>query len=194
MSEEGHTLRRISPRVRQTKRLTLRPPVLADAEPIFTGYASDEEVTRYLVWRPHGSVEATRAFVKKCIEQWSAQSGEDTRTWVLCERERPQAPIGMISLRLEASFKALAGYVLAKSYWGRGYMAEALEAVVTIAFSEAGLRRVGAYCDLDNVGSARVMEKAGLQKEGVLRQYAMHPNVSSKPRDVVLYAKTFNGS
>jgi len=47
---------------------------------------------------------------------------------------------------------------------------------------------VQAFCDVDNLGSARVMENAGMQREGLLRRYVLHPNISDVPRDVYLYA------
>jgi RimJ/RimL family protein N-acetyltransferase len=50
--------------------------------------------------------------------------------------------------------------------------------------------RVWGVCDVENVGSARVMEKAGLSFEGVLRRHTIHPNVGTEPRDMRCYAKT----
>jgi RimJ/RimL family protein N-acetyltransferase len=44
-------------------------------------------------------------------------------------------------------------------------------------------------CDIDNYGSKRVMEKAGMQYEGILRRWTVHPNVSSTPRDCHVFAK-----
>jgi ribosomal-protein-alanine N-acetyltransferase len=49
---------------------------------------------------------------------------------------------------------------------------------------------VWAVCDVENVASARVLEKAGLLWEGTLRRYILHPNVSPEPRDAHLYART----
>lgn len=50
-----------------------------------------------------------------------------------------------------------------------------------------GVHRVCAYCDVDNAASARVMEKVGMVHEGTLRRWAIHPNVSDSPRDVLVY-------
>ena len=47
-----------------------------------------------------------------------------------------------------------------------------------------------ATCDAENNASARAMEKAGLTREGMLRRYIVHPNVSSEPRDSYMYAVT----
>ena len=50
--------------------------------------------------------------------------------------------------------------------------------------------RVSGVCDVENLASARVLEKAGMLREGRLRRHTVHPNVSDHPRDVYLYART----
>ena len=45
-----------------------------------------------------------------------------------------------------------------------------------------------AVCDIDNLASARVMEKAGMQREGILKRWSVHPNISAEPRDSYCYA------
>jgi hypothetical protein len=51
-----------------------------------------------------------------------------------------------------------------------------------------GIFRVWALCDVDNLASARVMEKVGMQREGILRRWILHPNLSDEPRDVYCYS------
>ena len=68
-------------------------------------------------------------------------------------------------------------------------MTEALRAAVGWALAAPGVYRVGAVCDVDNPGSARVMEKAGLTREGLLRRWMVHPNVSDEPRDCFIYGR-----
>jgi RimJ/RimL family protein N-acetyltransferase len=68
-------------------------------------------------------------------------------------------------------------------------MTEALTEVVNWALSQPPIFRIGAICDVENIGSARVMEKAGLVREGLLRRWLMHPNVSDEPRDCFSYAR-----
>src|SRR5258707_1279376 len=60
-------------------------------------------------------------------------------------------------------------YVLARSYWGQGLMTEALAWLVDWALKQPAIRRAWAMCDVDNPNSARVMEKAGMQREGIRR-------------------------
>ena len=81
------------------------------------------------------------------------------------------------------------GYALARAFSGQGLMTEALAAVVEWALAQPGVWRIGDVCDVDNIASARVMEKAGLVREGVLRRWAVHPNIGDEPRDCVSYAK-----
>ena len=67
-------------------------------------------------------------------------------------------------------------------------MTEVLTDIVNWALQQPPIFRIGAVCDVENLASARVMEKAGLVREGLLRRWLMHPNVSDEPRDCLSYA------
>ena len=67
--------------------------------------------------------------------------------------------------------RAEVGYAMNRHYWGRGLATEAVLGVVGFAFRELGLNRVQAIVLPDNIGSTRVLEKAGMQREGLLRKY-----------------------
>jgi len=95
----------------------------------------------------------------------------------------------MIDVRPHAH-RADFGYVLARAHWGKGFMPEAISAVVKVAFTLPSLVRMEATCDVDNKASARALEKAGFSREGLLRKYIIHPNISLEPRDSLLYAIT----
>jgi [ribosomal protein S5]-alanine N-acetyltransferase len=69
-------------------------------------------------------------------------------------------------------------------------MTEVLQELVNMILHDVPVAGVSAVCDVDNVASARVLEKSGMAREGCLRQYIIHPNVSNEPRDVYLYART----
>jgi ribosomal-protein-alanine N-acetyltransferase len=169
-----------------TSRLILRPPELADAEAIFHGYAQDPAVTRYLIWRPHRSLAETEEFLQGAIADWS--NGTQLQ-WVIT-RATDGAVIGMLAARLEGSHRVSVGYVLARPEWGKGYVPEAVQAVIDVLWTRLEIFRIWAVCDVDNPASARVMEKVGMQREGILRRYIVHPNVSDEPRDVYCYAIT----
>lgn len=165
-------------------RLLLRRPVDADASALFTGYAQDAEVVRYLMWRPHAAISDTREFLRRLHDGWMAGS---ELTWALTFPDDDRL-IGMIALR-PRGHKPDIGYVLARPYWGRGLMTEAGRAIVALAFRDPAVHRVWAVCDIDNRASARVMEKLGMTLEGVLRRWVIHPNVSNEPRDSLCYSR-----
>ena len=98
-----------------TARLTLRKPELADAPAIFTAYAQDPEVTRFLIWRPHPNLATTYAYIEHCLSAWNANT---EYCYVLTEHTQARL-VGMISVRLR-DWSASLGYVLARSAWGRG--------------------------------------------------------------------------
>jgi ribosomal-protein-alanine N-acetyltransferase len=172
------------PQILQTDRLILRRPVHDDAPAIFDGYARDGEVVRYLTWRPHESVADTREYLRRCDSGWDA--GNDL-TWAITLHGDDRV-IGMVGIR-PRGFKHDMGYVLARPHWGRGFMTEAGRAIVDLALSDTAVHRVWAVCDVDNRASARVLEKIGMQLEGVLRRWIVHPNVSDEPRDSLCYAR-----
>jgi [ribosomal protein S5]-alanine N-acetyltransferase len=68
-------------------------------------------------------------------------------------------------------------------------MTEALRAVLDYAFRNPGMYRVWAVCDAGNVASARVLEKAGMSFEGIIRRYQVRPQISPEPRDARSYAR-----
>ena len=166
----------------QTPSLTLRPIAPADAGPIFDGYAQDPAVVRYLTWLPHSGIEDTHAYIARCM------AATLSRTYVISTTQNDKL-IGAFDLRHEASFKVGYGYCLAREAWGHGYMTEALTEIAAWVLAQDHYWRIGAVCDVDNPGSARVMEKAGLTREGLLRKWGLHPNLGPEPRDCYIYAK-----
>lgn len=66
--------------------------------------------------------------------------------------------------------KAELGYVISHNYWNQGIITEATRKIVHYGFTELGLNRIEARCNYNNLSSYRVMEKLGMQFEGVLRK------------------------
>jgi [ribosomal protein S5]-alanine N-acetyltransferase len=173
------------PNVLTTARLQLCRPQPEYAPLVFESYGQDGEVTRYLGWRPHVSLDDARQAMEDRLQEWD--SGREF-SWFIFERSSNRL-IGSISARMESSRVNL-GYVLARSSWGQGFMTEAAAAVVSWAFSLPEIYRVWALCDVDNAASARVLEKVGMTREGTLKQFGIHPNISAVPRDCYSYAVT----
>src|SRR5438477_1184798 len=162
------TLAKTMPRLPErleTERLILRVPQAEDAAKMFVGWTQDPEVTRYLTWRPHRSVADAQEFVGGAIAAWNAN---ERAPYVITTREAEDVPIGIIEVRFASSFAVEMGYVLQRSDWNRGYMTEAARTVLDALFALPDVWRVWAYCDVDNIGSARVLERSGMQHEGRL--------------------------
>jgi RimJ/RimL family protein N-acetyltransferase len=173
------------PKLLKTERLRLRKAKLADAEAIFRQYAQDPEVTRYVSWRAHQSIDETHEYMRMCLLAWDTGKAFH---WIIERREDKQV-IGMIIARVNAEKWEL-GFVLARAHWGRGYMTEAVKGIIAWALKQKDIFRVWAVCDIDNKASARVMQKAGMKCEGVLTRWSVHPNLSAEPRDSYCYAIT----
>jgi ribosomal-protein-alanine N-acetyltransferase len=171
-----------------TERLILRRPQLTDAVALFEEYCQDPEVTKYLIWRPHKDIQETISFLTGCLARW--ESGEEL-TWGITQKGEEQV-IGMVACRLRGHAADI-GYVIARRYWNRGFVTEAVRAVVEWAAKLEPIFRVWAVCDTANGASARVLEKVGMTREGVLRRWILHPNVSVEPRDCFVYSKVRGG-
>lgn len=169
----------------ETQRLVLRRPQPEDASAMFNGWAQNTEVTRYLTWRPHTSLKESQTVLAGAIAAWNAE----TRFPYMITRKETGEVMGMIDPRIEG-LKVGIGYVIGRAYWGNGYMPEATLAMISWAFRQSTIHRVYATTDLENIASQRVLEKAGMLCEGILREYIIHPNISDIPRDSYMYAIT----
>jgi [ribosomal protein S5]-alanine N-acetyltransferase len=170
----------------ETERLLLRRPRALDAPAIFARYASDPDVTRYMSWLTHRSVDETYAFVRYCDDLW--ERWPLAGPMLIFARDGVTL-IGGAGIVNDTATMAQIGYVLARDAWGRGYATEALLASVEGA-RVAGLRRLEAGVHVDHRVSCRVLEKAGFTHEGVRPgRPADFPNLpADATRDAALYA------
>ena len=166
-----------------TTRLDARPATTADADATFAAWTSVAACTRWLSFPTAKTVEESRAFLETVEHAWAGAGGH--LSWLLHEGEQL---IGSIGADVEGPI-ATVGYVIAPAYWGQGYATEALRRLCEVALAEPTIYRVEATCDVENTASARVMEKAQMQREGRLRRHTIFPNVAAGPRDVWLYAR-----
>ena len=172
----------------ETRRLVLRRPRPEDAQAIFARYASDPDVTRFMSWPTHDSLDATRLFLEFSDAEWARWPAGP----YLIDSRQDCRLLGSTGLAFETPQRAATGYVLAKDAWGKGYASEALGAVVGIARS-LGLVRLHALCHFEHSRSWRVLEKCGFAREGVLRRHSEFPNLTPDgPCDVFCYALILN--
>jgi ribosomal-protein-alanine N-acetyltransferase len=175
-----------------TPSLLLRRVVLDDAQAMFSAYAQDADVARYMAWRLTGDYEDSLSYVKKALDWWENPEVADDFAYAIVLRDSHEF-VGCCSVGPHSAAEKFhwgIGYTLAKRFWGRGYGTEAVSAVGRMAISIPEVLRVSAVVDVENVGSARVLEKSGFVREGILRRYAIHPNCSNEPRDIFMYAMT----
>ncbi len=175
------------PETFETDRLILRKPDVADADAIYSRYASDPEVTRYLSWKRHRSIEETKAFLAFSEAEW--------KTWpagpYLIESRAQRRLAGGTGLSFKTPSVAETGYVLARDAWGFGYATEALGAVATVA-EKTGVRQLLAFCHPGHLRSVRVLEKCGFVRQHRHARVAEFPNLSEHQTvDCLSYSRAF---
>jgi|ERR1035437_2985593 RimJ/RimL family protein N-acetyltransferase len=173
------------PETFSTPRLLARKPRASDAPAVFAAYASDPVVTRFLAWKAYSEIAPLEKFLQARVDDWELENNR--YGYLLCLPEI-DTPIGSIGIYL-AGDKALFGYVLGRAHWGRGLMAEALRYLVDWSLAQPEIFRAWAFCDVENPASARVMEKAGMTREGVLRRWHICPTIGPEPRDCIVCAR-----
>ncbi|CAI8604632.1 unnamed protein product [Vicia faba] len=163
--------------------ISLRPIVLSDLDDLML-WTSDEKVAKYCTWEPYTNKEYGINFIQNIASK---------SLWfrAICLQDRA---IGCIDFRscsgrcLEKS--AELGYALSSKYWGKGIATLVVKQVIEVAFKEFSyLERLESRVDVENVASQRVLEKAGFQREGILRKYLF---IKGKCRDVVMFSVLSN--
>jgi ribosomal-protein-alanine N-acetyltransferase len=156
--------------VLETERLILRRFRKDDMHDVFE-YASDPEVTRFVLFETHKSLDDTRVFLNMIL----ARTLDSGILGFAVELKATGKVVGNCSIWLsdERSARAEVGYAINPAYRGQGIAPEALQAVIDLGFGTLGLNRIAGLAMLDNPASVRVMEKAGMRYEGTLREYML---------------------
>ena len=150
----------------QTKRLTLRPLVMSDAPDVHR-LVGAIEIARNTLRIPH-------PYPDGAAEQWIGMHQNELKetdevVFAIVVRETSEFA-GVIGLEPKHFDIAEIGYWIGVPYWGRGYASEAARAVIEYGFEQRGFNRIEAGHFVRNPASGRVMEKAGMKYEGLLRQ------------------------
>lgn len=149
----------------RTRRLTLRPQTPADAARVF------ELLSRRDVAVPLGSpLPRSVASIRAAIRAETAARRRPGARWAYSLVTRAGEWAGILNLRWPHKGVAELGYGVHPSHQGRGYATEAVRAAAAYAF-RLGAHRVQATCWTRNPASMKVLRRAGLKKEGVLRGY-----------------------
>lgn len=147
----------------RTERLELRRFSQSDAEACYRNWMSDPEVTRFLSWDVHPDAED----VRRLLEVWEGQYELGSFDWCITLRGSDE-PVGSITAVRDFPEDGYCeiGYCLKQDLWDRGYMSEAIRAVVNYIFDVAGYDFIMARHDLENEASGRCLEKCMFKEYG----------------------------
>ncbi|MBN2070240.1 MAG: GNAT family N-acetyltransferase [Candidatus Krumholzibacteriota bacterium] len=153
----------------ETERLLLRKLKVSDAEDLFI-FTSQPQVSEFLTWQPHRSVEDTRAFLETVIEKYENNQASQ---WGLYHK-KDRLVIGTAGFVKydPANRKAEIANVLSCYYWRQGLMFEAMEKVLRYGFEVMELNRIEGMIIPGNLASEANAKKMGLKYEGIIRDYA----------------------
>ena len=152
----------------ETERLILRKFKEDDAPSMYKNWASDSKVTRFLSWKPHENIAVT----KEKIAEWiKGYENDSTYNWLIELKELGE-PIGAIAaVKLNEKINSCEiGYCIGSRFWNKDIATEALKAVINYMINKVGVNRVEALHDTNNTASGKVMQKAGMKFEGILRE------------------------
>lgn len=151
----------------ETDRLVLRKIQNDDAQALFEGCFSVPEVTKYLRYDTHKNIEETYRVMARWEKEYERP---DKYFWVITLKESG-LPIGTVGAGVHDNDRcADFGYQIAKSMWNKGYMTEALDAIIKFLFEEVGVNRIEAFHSVANPASGAVMRRCGMQYEGMCRE------------------------
>jgi len=141
--------------------VTLRFLSLPDIQD-FMEWATDNEVTKSLMWNSYSTRSEAKNFFKQVVEK---------HPWfkAICLGEKVIGSITLDKGKGAHECKAELGYIVARKYWGQGHATEAVRLAVQSGFKDLEVERIEAFVDPENKGSQRVLEKNGFTQEGLLR-------------------------
>ncbi|MCM3410387.1 GNAT family N-acetyltransferase [Metabacillus litoralis] len=167
----------------ETNRLIIRKININDLDDIYE-FSSDPKVAHHMTWEVNKTKEETlHNFVSIVIEKYKTGQSAD---WAIVHKESNKV-IGTCSFVdwSNNNQKAEIGYVLNRNYWGQGLVSEAIKEVIKFGFETLELNRIEGGCDTDNIGSEKVMLKAGFKYEGTLRK---NEYIKGEFRDTKVYS------
>lgn len=152
-----------------TPRMILREPRSGDVDDIFA-FCSKEESCRYVDWTPHANKKESKDFIMYLKRQMYAYNTK-SYTW-FAEHKISRRVIATVSL-VETDYSgkiATVGYTFSEEFQHKGYATEAMLRVMHYLFSEKAVERIEAKVLPANFPSLRLLERLGMQREGLLRK------------------------
>jgi RimJ/RimL family protein N-acetyltransferase len=164
--------------IQEYSKISLRPIALSDVDDLMV-WVTDDQVSKFCLWEAYTSKDQVVNYIKNHAmpHPWLR---------VICIENRAVGSISVTPFSGSDRCRGELGYVVAQKYWGKGIATRAVNMVASTIFKEwPHLKRLQAVVHVENKGSQRVLEKAGFQREGVLRNYAV---LKGKTVDVVMFS------
>ncbi|MGN1411080.1 MAG: GNAT family N-acetyltransferase [Oscillospiraceae bacterium] len=144
----------------KTQRLTLRQVSLDDVSEIFNCWMNDEDVSKYMYWKSSNDIKEIENFVQY---ELSMINSDSWYRWIIVSN-RTNKIIGTCLIYFNEDENSWdISYNLGKIYWGNGFTTEAMIKVLDFAKKELHIKEVIAIHSIQNLKSARVIEKLGFQ-------------------------------
>ncbi|QKS71361.1 GNAT family N-acetyltransferase [Paenalkalicoccus suaedae] len=151
-----------------TVSISLRPLSLDDA-PWIQHEVSDPDIAKSTLTIPHPYPEDGATMFLQAV--LAKQRAGEIEIFAIVD-DKTQQNIGVINLNINVNLNhGEIGYWISKRNWGKGYATEASRAIIQLGFQRLNLHRIYGRAFASNVGSSRVLEKAGLRYEGTLREH-----------------------
>lgn len=147
----------------ETERLVLRRFAENDISDVYENYGSDPLVNIYIDFAPCSTMEGADEFIKMHVSRYDKDL--DFYGWAITLDGVVIGSIGLFDVCQEEE-SAEIGYSLGSRWWGKGFGSEAAKSVIDFAFDEIALKRVYGSHHPENIGSGKVMMKAGMKYEG----------------------------
>lgn len=171
-----------------TERLHLRRARKGDAPVLFANYTGSQRCSRFLQRRADPDAARTQVTLKKwCDEAWSLHD-DAPFAWIISTRAADEA-IGLF-LVIPHGHRTEIHFGIAERFWGQGLVTEAGRAALAALWRNPATQRIWTVCDPENTGSRRVLEKLGMQCEGILKKWLVLPAFGTQARDCLVFATT----
>lgn len=152
----------------ETPRLLLREVSMDDRE-VLHSYFSSITTSQSATWAPHTSKKQTR---DKIVEMLKAYKNNEIAHWAVTRKDTGQViGLGGFTVHTPAHNRARIGWWFDHRHWGKGYATEVAHGLIEYGMNVMGLNRIDADVRVDNIASARVLEKAGMNYAYTSRNY-----------------------
>jgi ribosomal-protein-alanine N-acetyltransferase len=160
--------------------IELKPVALDDSGIIFHAWGRHPENFAYLTAPTFTGLDDAKRYIAKLFQT------PDSKAFHIID-----PTVGVVGLVKAGIFehRAQIGYVIHRPFWGRGFATEATRQMTAVVEALPNVLRVWATCALDNPASARVLEKCGYEREGILRNWVTYPAQGNRAFDNYSYVK-----